>query len=378
MSDTTPNLRLPYLAAAQAQKHVTLNEALRALDPIVKLAIQDHLEGAPTELPQEGQCWIIGSPATGEWEGREGEIAAFMDGAWRFITALEGWTAWSCAAGRLLVFDGTNWQPIAPSDGLFTEIGLSATPDTVNPFAARLPNALFTCVEAASGGDGSVRIKLNRETDNDTASVQFQTGWSGRAEIGLVGDNRFRLKTSADGTAFADAICVDVANGHLGIGTVPNASDPLSIRKDQAASTQFTVANLNTAAGASAAFRLNASNGHYLNFQLYGSGNVYAYSNASMIFGTYAAAPLRLRTDTQDRMTVHADGRISIGTATASSQLSVNGAVRVGQYASGALPSAATSGTGAIIYVTDLVEGPSLAISDGTGWRQLALGAIIE
>ena len=30
--DSTPNLQLPYLMAAQAQKHVTHNEALRALD----------------------------------------------------------------------------------------------------------------------------------------------------------------------------------------------------------------------------------------------------------------------------------------------------------------------------------------------------------
>ena len=32
MSDTTTHLGLPYLLAAQAQKHVTHNEALRLLD----------------------------------------------------------------------------------------------------------------------------------------------------------------------------------------------------------------------------------------------------------------------------------------------------------------------------------------------------------
>jgi Protein of unknown function (DUF2793) len=38
----TPNLRLPYLAAAQAQKHVTHNEAIWALDAIVQLAVLDR------------------------------------------------------------------------------------------------------------------------------------------------------------------------------------------------------------------------------------------------------------------------------------------------------------------------------------------------
>ena len=32
VSDFTPNLELPYLLSNQAQKHVTLNESLRALD----------------------------------------------------------------------------------------------------------------------------------------------------------------------------------------------------------------------------------------------------------------------------------------------------------------------------------------------------------
>ena len=51
--DNTPNLQLPYLMAAQAQKHVTHNEALRALDAIVQLLVLDKdlasLPGSPTD-----------------------------------------------------------------------------------------------------------------------------------------------------------------------------------------------------------------------------------------------------------------------------------------------------------------------------------------
>ena len=35
MPDTSTHLLLPYLLAAQAQKHVTVNEALRLLDGLV-------------------------------------------------------------------------------------------------------------------------------------------------------------------------------------------------------------------------------------------------------------------------------------------------------------------------------------------------------
>ena len=41
MSDATTNLLLPYILAAQAQKHVTHNEALRLLDGLVQLSVLD-------------------------------------------------------------------------------------------------------------------------------------------------------------------------------------------------------------------------------------------------------------------------------------------------------------------------------------------------
>jgi len=55
MTDTTPNLALPELIAAQAQKHVTVNEALRALDALVQLAVLDRDLTAPPGSPAEGQ-----------------------------------------------------------------------------------------------------------------------------------------------------------------------------------------------------------------------------------------------------------------------------------------------------------------------------------
>ncbi len=52
---TTPNLALPYLAAAQAQKHVTVNEALDALDGLVQLSVISAALAAPPGKPGRGQ-----------------------------------------------------------------------------------------------------------------------------------------------------------------------------------------------------------------------------------------------------------------------------------------------------------------------------------
>ena len=62
--DTT-HLLLPYLLAAQAQKHVTVNEALRLLDGIVQLAVLDRHRTAPPADPADGDRHIVAPGATG-------------------------------------------------------------------------------------------------------------------------------------------------------------------------------------------------------------------------------------------------------------------------------------------------------------------------
>ena len=51
MSDATTHLLLPYILAAQAQKHVTHNEALRLLDGLVQLSVLDRDLTAPPGSP---------------------------------------------------------------------------------------------------------------------------------------------------------------------------------------------------------------------------------------------------------------------------------------------------------------------------------------
>ena len=61
MTDT-PRLALPVIEAAQAQKHVTHNEALTLLDALTQLAVEARTLSAPPSSPAEGSCYI---PAAG-------------------------------------------------------------------------------------------------------------------------------------------------------------------------------------------------------------------------------------------------------------------------------------------------------------------------
>ncbi len=83
MADTTPSLALPLIAAGQAQKHVTHNEALAGLDTLVQLACLTKDRTAPPAAPAEGDRYLLAAPnPTGAWAGLSGQIVRFQDGAW--------------------------------------------------------------------------------------------------------------------------------------------------------------------------------------------------------------------------------------------------------------------------------------------------------
>jgi hypothetical protein len=50
-TDTTAILGMPYLMPSQAQKHVTHNEALKALDALVQLSVMSKSGNAPPGSP---------------------------------------------------------------------------------------------------------------------------------------------------------------------------------------------------------------------------------------------------------------------------------------------------------------------------------------
>lgn len=105
----TERLKLPLLAAAQAQKEMTHNEALALLDIAVQPVVQAIAPMAIPTSPIAGQCWIVGTAPTGDWLGQAGALTAWTDGGWRFIPPFEGMTIWSIADGLTARRSGSTW-----------------------------------------------------------------------------------------------------------------------------------------------------------------------------------------------------------------------------------------------------------------------------
>jgi hypothetical protein len=200
MPDTTARLDLPFILPAQAQKHVTHNEALLKLDAVIQLVI-DGASDTPPDSPVDGETHWVEGTGTGDFAGHEGSLAIRQDGVWTFITPGHGWQAFFRDTDTVRIFDGSDWvRPALPDDGSFNRLGVAGTADSYNRLLVQSPGSLFN-----HAGD-SHRMSINKASAGDTASLIFQSNWQPRAEMGLSGDDSFSFKIQGDATGWRQAI----------------------------------------------------------------------------------------------------------------------------------------------------------------------------
>ena len=366
MTDT-PNLVLPYIAASQAQKHVTHNEAIRLLDGMVQLSVLSRIVATPPGSPTDGSRYIVASGATGAWAGWDLNVAFWVDGAWMRLIPRVGWIAYSVADTGFYSWNGSAWVALSAGGGSsvfndttfviqdngdltkqlkFELVGLTTgntrtmtVPDasgtlallgltqtfsaaqtfssTSNTFGGGVGSGtqelasgatnsgnLKTVNIATAGKSGSTtniaigsavagalgtltvnspsvifattvssiamasanvsalylglggatadatnrlslnapaslfnhagaghQIKVNKNAAGDTASLLFQSGFSGRAEMGLTGSDDWTIKVSPDGSTYFPALVCDRTTGRptfpQGEILGPLAADPI-------------------------------------------------------------------------------------------------------------------------------------------------------
>lgn len=150
MSDTA-RLMLPLLAAGQAQKEMTVNEALARLDLATQAAVVSVGANTPPGTPAEGDAWVTGAAPTDAWAGQAGVIAGWTAGGWRFVAPREGMTVWSIADGCTAIRTGGMWR-------VGRIAGAALTIGGVQVVGARRP-----AIAAPSGGatvDAEARVAL--------------------------------------------------------------------------------------------------------------------------------------------------------------------------------------------------------------------------
>ena len=109
MTDT-PQMSLPLLAPSQAQKHVTVNEAMARIDALTHLVLASVSVASPPVSALDGTLHGVPDGATADWAGQAGKLALRMGGGWVFVPPQVGWRAFVRDAGVSAIWDGSGWQ----------------------------------------------------------------------------------------------------------------------------------------------------------------------------------------------------------------------------------------------------------------------------
>ncbi len=198
MTDTTSNLTLPFLLAAQAQKHVTLNESLLRLDALVQASVESATTTAQPASPADGQCYILPTGKSGtDWAGMGiGQIAYYRDGVWEALSPREGWRVYVRDSNVLRVFDGSAWQPLnaATADQWTTARTLTLSGDLTGAVSIDGSAAVgLSASLAASGVTAGTYCKLTvdakgRATAGAALASGDVTGALGYTPVNKAGD----------------------------------------------------------------------------------------------------------------------------------------------------------------------------------------------
>ena len=175
MAGTTPRLLLLELVN-NGGNHVTrVNNALRWLDAFAGgTSVIDRDLTAPPGSPAEGDLYIPTATATGDWTSHEGDFAFYINGAWSFVTPLEGFLIWLEDENVALRYDGTTWNETSHS----VDPGVSATGTTQGAgYVITKRVTEVTAITAASAEAATLptaRVGDQRIVTNDDAADTLQ------------------------------------------------------------------------------------------------------------------------------------------------------------------------------------------------------------
>lgn len=186
----TSRLALPLVQAAQAQKHVTVNESLARLDGLVNLVLASVNRGTPPATVNDGTCFAVRPGATDAWAGQDGRIAIASNGGWTFADAHAGMQAFVADAGVNAIFDGEIWVEGALTLGGFGSAlvartaelevvltaGASFITDLYIPNSAMVIGATARVTEAMTGTLTSWRMGTTGALDRFGSGLGIQQG----------------------------------------------------------------------------------------------------------------------------------------------------------------------------------------------------------
>jgi len=210
---TTNNLLINLIAQSQSQKEITINEGFAALEALQNRGVTTRSLSTPPGSPAEGASYIVKATATGAWTGKENQVAYYNNG-WQFIVPNQGLLIWVNDEGKIYYYSGSVWVSYADNLQNLAMLGINATANTTNRLTVASSAVLLT-----NDSSGNIQLVVNKAASSNTATVLYQDNYSGRAEIGLAGDDNFHFKVSPDGSTWNNALVITAGSGNVDLSS---------------------------------------------------------------------------------------------------------------------------------------------------------------
>jgi hypothetical protein len=201
--DVTPRLGLPYVVAAQAQKHIPINESLARLDGLVQLAVESRAVAAQPASPASGGVWILPVGASGAaWASQPaGTLMRFEAGAWEGLAPAEGVLAWVKDENQMVAFDGAAWIPLSAT---FHSLTAAASPGLANTRLEILEQEV-----TLSGATTATSIAI--------PSRAIVLAVSTRTTVAVTGAASYNCGVSGDASKFGGSLGVAKNSSNIGV-----------------------------------------------------------------------------------------------------------------------------------------------------------------
>ena len=193
----TTRLGFPYIAADQAQKHVTHNAALDMIDAELGGLVASATTTTAPGSAGEGEAYIVPAGATGFGTAAAGEVAVYVGGVWFASPPFFGRRAFALDEGRGYVYGGATfgWVRGDVAGSLSgASLGLVIREATVN-----LPSGTSQTA-AALIPNGSIVL-----------------GVSSKTVVAITGASSYMVGLSAGASEFGSGLGLAVGSTNLGM-----------------------------------------------------------------------------------------------------------------------------------------------------------------
>lgn len=174
MASSGPNLGLIVEETQGVNWYDEARRLLRGLDGLVQPSVKDKDLTAPPGSPSDGDCYIVGASATGDWATHDDDVARYssVETAWEFFTPKEGWHVYVQDENLRYLYNGSAWASVPEVSNAIKDVavpfiidgGGSAITTGVKGFIEIPYAGTIQSVRLLADQSGSIVIDLWKDT----------------------------------------------------------------------------------------------------------------------------------------------------------------------------------------------------------------------